>query len=772
MKNLTYILALLVLPFCAVAQNLVPNGNFEDYTQCPYTISQINYATGWSSLISNTTPDYFSSCTPSLSTTVSVPNNILGYQQPASGNRYAGLIPYSNDMNQTNYNEYREIITHGIIPLTPGMSYEVSLSISLANNAKYATSNIDVFFYDTITTTLTHNLLGGSSNYLGLQPQVTFADSGVITDTLNWVRLVGTFTPDSAYDHIAIGGFKTTANIDTTLLRNRGLNYTYYYIDSVVVRLAPQLFTVAIDSMLCGNDTATVTYTTIRKFDTGNTFTIQLSDANGNFNTPTTIGVQSSDTGGTVNCYIPNSLNTGTGYKLKIIGSSPADTLISSIASIDIGNLDSANIILSSNSPVCSDDDIIFNSSSNSTAVNYNWQGPNNFSSNATTPSITNSSTANSGSYYVQSQLYGCIQKDTLQVTVYQKPLQPSISFNTPLCAGETLNLTASGSSNYSYQWYGPSSFSANAKNTTRSNAQTNYSGVYKVTAIENGCVSDTGFASITINPLPFAVITSNPADSICMGQLASFTALPGNAGSSPQYNWYVNTQLVGSGITYNTTTLNNQDVVYCEMTDNTKCSVPYTDQSNFLTMTVLPWLAPSVTISVSPTGPVQSGTFLTFTATATNAGNKPQYQWKRNGKDIVGAMGSSWGALSLNNNDTITVEIISDYRCPQPTNAVSNKIVTQIEGVGINEIAVLTDLTLAPNPNRAQFVLSGQLNHQGMVHISVMNMLGQTIYRTDSEVINNQLHQEIVLPQVTSGMYLLQLEANGQRMNRKFRVE
>lgn len=922
MMRFAYILLIGLLPFYTTAQNHAINGSLEQYSSCPSGYSQLALVTGWYNS-NQAACDYYNACNNTGNGFVGVPYQNVGsfsmYQPAASGNGYGGFYALPRGS---------EVATDSLIPLIKDTVYEVSISVALYDEAYGACNNIALYFSKWHQTN-SNNTSSNTRNF------VSFEQYGPVTDTQNWTRLVGYFIPDTNYNFVHIGGLlPASKTIIDTVRPTTGYPTSYYYFDSVVIKTGNPLHIDNYDTILCAGDTFLVNYKSYTQLLSNNNFSIQLSDNNGNFNNAVTIGQKSTDSSGYITCVIPHNVSNGTSYRIRLHSTYPSYSIVDNLHTISIGNLDSLSVSYTSNSPACTGSMLQFNTVSSDPHAITSWSGPNNFSSNSLSPSIPNTSSNNSGYYFITGKLHGCTLHDTISVlikpnpakplitattpvcqydslfltansttigvtygwtgpnsyssngqnpvvtnipiaasglytgfailngcvssdtvTVQVKPspdsvtvssnsplctgdtlqlisdtstgnvsytwkgpnsfsantvttsinstttnttgwynmsvdlngcsyidstylvvnptpLQPSISFNTPLCTGETLNLTASGSSNYSYQWYGPSSFSANTKNTTRSNAQTNYSGVYKVTAIENGCVSDTGFASITINPLPFAVITSNPADSICIGQLASFTALPGNVGSNPQYNWYVNTQLVGSGITYNTTTLNDQDVVYCEMTDNTKCSVPYTDQSNFLTMTVLPWLAPSVTISVNPTGPVQSGTYLTFTATATNAGNNPQYQWKRNGKDIVGATGSSWGALSLNNNDTITVEIISNYRCPQPTNAVSNKIVTQIEGVGINEIAGLTNLTLAPNPNRGQFILSGQLNHQGMVHISVMNMLGQVIYKTDSEVINNQLHQPIALPQVANGMYLLQLEVNEQRMNRKFRVE
>ena len=73
------------------AQNLVPNPNFESYSSCPTSISQLPLAVPW---ITPTvaTPDYFHVCTGSIS--VDVPSNFGGggYQFPLTGDAYAGAF--------------------------------------------------------------------------------------------------------------------------------------------------------------------------------------------------------------------------------------------------------------------------------------------------------------------------------------------------------------------------------------------------------------------------------------------------------------------------------------------------------------------------------------------------------------------------------------------------------------------------------------------------------------------------------------------------------
>ena len=74
-------LILLLLPFIATAQNLVPNGSFEAYTKCPGSYSrqaaEFNVP-GWRS-ISTGSPDYFNTCSEGEA---AVPYNWAGVSDP------------------------------------------------------------------------------------------------------------------------------------------------------------------------------------------------------------------------------------------------------------------------------------------------------------------------------------------------------------------------------------------------------------------------------------------------------------------------------------------------------------------------------------------------------------------------------------------------------------------------------------------------------------------------------------------------------------------
>jgi hypothetical protein len=76
----------------------------------------------------------------------------------------------------------------------------------------------------------------------------------------------------------------------------------------------------------CKNTTFNIPFTASGTYTSGNVFTAQLSDALGSFSSPTTLGTLTSTSSGTITATIPNTIALGTGYKIRIISSSPAIT--------------------------------------------------------------------------------------------------------------------------------------------------------------------------------------------------------------------------------------------------------------------------------------------------------------------------------------------------------------------------------------------------------------------------------------------------------------
>lgn len=131
------------------AQNLVPNGSFENYTICPNNFAQIYKADGWfqphkypwsNSVDYCSSSDYYNSCDDSTSF-VSVPTSQNGYQFAHSGTAYAGIAYYSNFQNGNAFREYIEVKLNQT--LAANKKYNLKYYISLANTSRWSIIRFD-----------------------------------------------------------------------------------------------------------------------------------------------------------------------------------------------------------------------------------------------------------------------------------------------------------------------------------------------------------------------------------------------------------------------------------------------------------------------------------------------------------------------------------------------------------------------------------------------------------------------------------------------------
>ena len=74
---------------------------------------------------------------------------------------------------------------------------------------------------------------------------------------------------------------------------------------------------------LCDGSGVTVDYVAIGSYTAGNVFTAQLSDAVGSFAVPVAIGSISSTTSGSIACTVPPGTAVGTGYRIRVVSSTP-----------------------------------------------------------------------------------------------------------------------------------------------------------------------------------------------------------------------------------------------------------------------------------------------------------------------------------------------------------------------------------------------------------------------------------------------------------------
>lgn len=187
-----------------------------------------------------------------------------------------------------------------------------------------------------------------------------------------------------------------------------------------------------------------------------------------------------------------------------------------------------------SNSPVCTGSTINL-TASNIAGATYSWTGPGGYTSTAQNPTRPNATVLMSGTYSVVATVAGCPSAfGTVVVTVNPIPATPTASSNSPLCVGQTLNLTTNAVAGATYSWTGPNAFSSALQNPSIAGVTVANAGTYSLTITVNGCTSAAGTVVVTINSAP-AVPTLSSNSPVCTGNTLNLTS---NFVAGATYSW------------------------------------------------------------------------------------------------------------------------------------------------------------------------------------------------------------------------------------------
>lgn len=207
-------------------QNLLNNGDFENFDECPSGEStpgnyQLEHCLGWHTP-TDATPDYMNPCN---NTVVDVPTNIGGFQMAYSGSSYAGIIAFSYQQGW-----WFEYIQGTISPLTSGKKYTISFYVSCGEGY----SNITI---SKIGALMSSSLIN-NNNSLPISLTPTILNSTKLTDTVGWQKISGEFYANGSEQYITIGYFGDTNFIDTSYLQSFNFETSksaYYFIDHVEI---------------------------------------------------------------------------------------------------------------------------------------------------------------------------------------------------------------------------------------------------------------------------------------------------------------------------------------------------------------------------------------------------------------------------------------------------------------------------------------------------------------------------------------------------------
>lgn len=189
---------------------------------------------------------------------------------------------------------------------------------------------------------------------------------------------------------------------------------------------------------------------------------------------------------------------------------------------------------ISVNGPLCAGGNINFTTGAVAGA-SYHWSGPNGFSSTVQNPTITGATVAASGTYSLYLVVGTCTSAvATTVITVNPIPATPTISSNSPVCVGSTLQLNANTISNGVYYWSGPNGFTSNNEDPSITSVTASAAGVYTLYVEQNSCTSSSATLNVVVNPTPNSPVISSNAP-VCAGTSIQLSA-PTIAGAT--YVW------------------------------------------------------------------------------------------------------------------------------------------------------------------------------------------------------------------------------------------
>ncbi len=217
----------------AQKQNLIPNGDFEDFKRCPNDHGQLGLLYGWFEPTFNKSSELYDEC--AVEWHYKTPKNGMGFQTPRSGTAYIGFV-FGNMSNEEKYYDYREYASAKLKQkLKKDKLYKLNFFLSLVDTSYAAISAQDVGIYfskDSIAMPESHGFKS-----LPFQSSVKAHNTtGFLIDTINWMEIIFFYKALGDEKYITIGNFNDDINTSYQIVNNssiRAYPFSYYLIDDV-----------------------------------------------------------------------------------------------------------------------------------------------------------------------------------------------------------------------------------------------------------------------------------------------------------------------------------------------------------------------------------------------------------------------------------------------------------------------------------------------------------------------------------------------------------
>jgi OOP family OmpA-OmpF porin len=207
-------------------ENLVPNGSFENTIAIPESVSQFYLARPWSSTAPGLEPaDLFHKRAKSME--VASPQNYMGSQEPHTGEVFAGIAILRK--GKQDYREFMQVLLTK--PLEKGETYEAEFYTSLSDYSELATNSLGLFFSRKAP-------LLAQNGFMMVRPQIIKSKDEIISETKEWVKVIGRFKAQGGETMLTIGNFMAQDKTPKKKVKSSRKEtdkeaFAYYYIDDV-----------------------------------------------------------------------------------------------------------------------------------------------------------------------------------------------------------------------------------------------------------------------------------------------------------------------------------------------------------------------------------------------------------------------------------------------------------------------------------------------------------------------------------------------------------
>jgi hypothetical protein len=435
----------------------------------------------------------------------------------------------------------------------------------------------------------------------------------------------------------------------------------------------------------------------------------------------------------------------------------------------------------------------------------YNW----NVGVGSETIEVSNTITG-SYNYTVTVTQGACTGSASATVNIANTPVNVSVSPPNPVsvCAGTQVTLNA-GAGYHSYAW---------SNNDTGETIQPSADGNYYVTVTQNNACTGTTGVSVAFTPLPAVSITPPDTQNICSGQSVTLDAGPGFDG----YIWSTGdtTQTIGvyfsgnysvvvsrNGCQALSDTVNVNVIpaitpVIIPIGNQTICSGQniilsadtsygsYLWSNGATTQTIAVYSAGTYNLSITQNGcpgtafgavnvAVNSTPEATLVAQTIDtdyvilqAGPaSANFQWLlqlSSGNDSLLSNMQQYDTAVCGGEGTYYQVIATENGCSD-TSAPVEALCSGLPS-GINNMSVLTNFEIQPNPASDVLHVMYSLHQNANVQISVLDMMGRTAMKVKDETQGRGNYTvQINLHSLSSGIYLLRMVTDSGSFNTKF---